>query len=282
MLIALLCSALAGVELTVEGVGGPVTQSQRLMLQSTLQRVSAFYEHGLGVGLPTEIPMTVTVYQDRTAFEAHRRSSGAPGWAEGWFTRRRGAPETVLWAGDRMRPTFLHEASHYLLSHNRASPRWLNEGLAQVLETGVVRGNALTVSTPPRYAQVLDQVGRRSVEALITHPGSWSELPSDQAGPLYVQGWALTAMLLSSADGQATLRAILAAWRTSPGKASTRSAIEATYPGGLSGLEDAFARWRPGAGFVLPSPIPVQRSEGDALWVRCGDGRLVNRSIGCD
>lgn len=282
MILALLGLALAGVELTVEGVGGPVTQSQRLMLQSTLQRVSGFYRSSLGVRLPSDLPMRVVVYHDRTAFEDHRTRSGAPLWADGWFRLSRTGPETVLWAGDQMRPIFLHEASHYLTSHSGPTPRWLNEGLAQVLETATVRGNALTVRTPPHHAQILASVGRPTVVSLITHPGAWNELPSDQAGPLYIQGWALTALLLSNAKGQETIRAILAAWRTAPGNASTRSAIEQTYPGGLDGLEAAFARWRPDASFILPSPIQVQpTSTRDTPFVKCDDGRLVNRKIGC-
>ncbi|MCA9567970.1 MAG: hypothetical protein KC656_09010 [Myxococcales bacterium] len=277
-MILALGPALAGVVVTVDGVGGPVTQSQRLMLQSTLDRVGVFYTSSLGVRLPDPLPMHVVVYLDREAFEGHRSRAGAPGWSEGWFRTTAAGPEAVPWGGDGMRAIFLHEASHHLLAHAGRSPRWLNEGLAQVMETARVSGNALTVTTPPRYGQILAQVGRPTVDAILTNPSTWTDLPADQAGPLYVQGWALTALLLGSAEGQATVRAVLAG-DGSP--ASTRAAIESTYPGGMTALETRYARWRPDASFVLPTPIQAKPAANDALWIRCADGRLVARSVGC-
>lgn len=287
MIVLALLTALAGsVELSVEGVGGPVTQTQRLLLQSTLQRVADFYDAALGVRGPAVRAIHVEVHHDRARFEQRRRAAGLPDWSDGWFGLRDGRPEAVLWGGgaaSKMRRIFLHEASHHLLSASGRTPRWLDEGLAQVIERAHVRGNLLTVAPSAVHVQMLAAHGRPTVEAIVTHRGSWLELPAEKVGPLYSSAWALTAMLLSTPDGQATLRAILAEHRRTPGPAAALRAIDATWPGGLPALEAAFSRWadRPPRTLTLPSPIRPAPARSDALWIKCKDGRLVNRRVGC-
>lgn len=286
MIAALLATALGGsVELTIDSVGKPVTQNQRLMLQSTLQRTSDFYGAVLDIRTPATLPMKVTVFSDKAAFEEMKRAKGAPSWSEGFFRRTPAGPEAYLWSGSAggMRPIFLHEASHYLLSYGGFAPRWLNEGLAQVMETANVRGNALSVTPTERHRRILASVGRPSADDIISAGGGWNELPADQVGPLYIAAWALTAVLLSTPDGQKTTAAILAAHRGSPRASTVKKAIEDTYPGGLAGLERAFDAWasRPPRSLMLHAPIKPRAAPADALWIRCEDGRLVNRTVGC-
>lgn len=287
MISLLLSIALAGdVELTIDSVGKPVTQNQRVMLQSTLQRTSDFYGAVLGIRAPDPLPMKVTVYSEKSAFEEIKKAKGAPPWSEGFFRIVAGRPEAFLWSGSAggMRPIFLHEASHYLLSYGGFAPRWLNEGLAQVMETANVRGNALSVTPTDRHRRILAQLGRPSAEQIVGAGGSWNELPAEQVGPLYIAAWALTAVLLSTPDGQQTTAAILAAHRRSPNAATVKTAIEDTYPGGMAGLERAFDTWasRPPRSLMLHAPIQARPAASDALWLRCKDGRLVSRTVGCN
>jgi hypothetical protein len=286
MMWAVLAIALAGrVELTIEGVGGPVTQSQRLMLQATLQRTSNWYDTALDVPTPHPLPMHITVYTDEDAFTAIKREKGAPMWAAGFFHRRGRQAEAHLFAAsnERMQATFLHEASHYLLAFGGRSPKWLNEGLAEVLESATVRGNTLTVTPTRHQLYGLSRVDKPTVRAIVEGNSAWNDLPGDEVGPLYASAWGLTAMLVESPQGQKTIKAMLSAYRRQPTNDAVVGAIESTWPGGMDGLQRDFERWiaRPSKTVILNAPIRNQPSAPDALWIRCDDGRLVSRSLGC-
>ncbi len=282
-MLGLIVAALAGVELSVDCVGGTIGSSERMMLQSTLGSVASFYRSALGMPLPTTIPLHLTVYEDRAAFEEHRRRSGSPSWSTGWFRTTPGQPpEAVLWGGPFMHKTLLHEASHYLVNRSgRPLPPWLNEGLAQVMETAAVRGNLLTVSPPPRY-RALVQGLVPSIDTVLDHPGRWIELPEEEVVPLYAQAWMLTALLLSSTEGQRTVAAIVDRYRTDPSPRSVRAAIDATFPGGLRGLQSRYQRWVPRDSLPLPTPIqPYRTAPRSSRWVRCPNGALARSAEHC-
>lgn len=279
-------------ELTAVGRGVNVTQTLRARLEAVLTRTQAFYEHGLGVRHPARIPLTISVWGQPSEFDAVKRELGAPAWAVGFFAVRAGVPEAhVSGQGDteRMLAGFRHEASHWLLGYASPTPRWLDEGLAQCFEHAVIRGNLMTVHPPDRVIQQLARSGAVSVEALVRAPSSWIELPSDQAGPLYAHGLALTAFLLSSPAGQDAIREVLRAHRAKPGSQTVLDVLDARWNGGLPGLQRDFDRWlvRPPRAIPIPGylagaskPVPGPPAS-DGVWTRCPDGGLVAASIGC-
>lgn len=277
----------ARIQLTVVGVGLDVTQTTRARLESALSKTHAFYESGLGVRYPDRVPLQLTVYDERAAFDVAREAAGLPAWAGGWFSTGSGRPEAHVWDHDdpvKMQEVFLHEASHWLMRYAGRTPTWLEEGLAQCFGHASVRGNLLTIETPSRFLEVLATEGAPSVRDLITAPNRWTELPSDQVGPLYVQGWALTAFLLSRPEGQDALAAVIASHRVSPTGARDLEALDGAWKGGVDGLQRDLERWLS----ARPRAVPIPRYQrvnaapvSDGMWVTCGNGRLVSASIGC-
>ncbi len=292
-LLALLLSLpVQAAELTVqvESVGATVPQTTRSRLRQTLGRVLGFYEHTLGIRYPSEMTIRVTVYGDEAAFREVARARGLPDWSDGFFgaskdENGRMRPEAALYGDDlaEMHGVFLHEGAHWLLGVGGRAPRWMNEGLAQAFEHSRMSGNVLTVHPPDRFVEILARSDAPSVEGIVLNPSSWNDLPANQAGVLYIHGWALTAFLLSSDAGHDTLAAIHAAYREKGTKQSGLDAIDATYRGGVAGLQGDLERWvaNPPSSVVIPRRR-VQEQSSDSLWTTCPDGRLVSRSIGCD
>ncbi|MEZ4322049.1 MAG: hypothetical protein R3F61_31545 [Myxococcota bacterium] len=287
MLVLGLAAALASeVSLEIEPVSTTVTQTTKSRLRQTLGRALDFYEHGLGVTFPAEIAVTVTIYGDRDAYREVAKAAGLPSWADGYFKTVPGKPpEAVLWAQDdtqKMMRVFQHEGSHFLLGYAGRTPRWLNEGLAQCFEHSAMSGNSLSIRPPAAYLEYLGREGAPKAEAVILDRSNWNELPPDEVGPLYIDGWALTAFLMSSANGQETLAAIVRAYKASGTAKSGLEAIDATYRGGTSGLQRDLERWvaNPPSSVSVPRYANVEPS-ADALWTTCPDGRLVSTAIGC-
>lgn len=286
-MIGLVVSALASeVSLEIQAVDTTVTQTTRSRLHQTLSRALDFYEHGLDVKFPDALTVGVTIYGDQDAYRAVAKAEGLPSWAGGFFKVGPGTPpRAVLWDhGDpaQMMRVFLHEGAHFLLGYAGRTPRWLNEGLAQCFEHATMSGNALTIRPPPHYAQYLAHEGAPSVEGLVTSKAAWNELPSSDVGPLYVQGFALTAFLMSSSNGQETLAAIVRAYRVDGKNESGLKAIEDTYRGGVAGLQRDLERWsaNPPSSVNIPRFVEIEQ-KSDALWTTCPDGRLVSTAVGC-
>jgi hypothetical protein len=283
----LLASALASeVSLEIDAVETTVTQTTRSRLHTTLSRVLDFYEQGLHVRYPDAIEVKVTLHGNRDTYRAVAKAEGLPSWADGFFKTAPGQPPmAVLWAQDdpaKMMGVFQHEGSHFLLGYAGRTPRWLNEGLAQCFEHSAISGNLLTVRPPPYYVEYLQKTGAPSVEGVVTNRSRWNDLPSGEVGPLYIQGWALTAFLMSSSNGHETLAAIVRAFRVEGDNASGLAAIDDTYRGGLAGLQRDLDRWVSNPPSSVPVPRFVQIEEKtDALWTTCPDGRLVSTSTGC-
>jgi hypothetical protein len=275
------------VALTFTARGLDVTQTTRARLEHVLSRTHGFYEHGLGVSYPEQVPLHVTVYGDRADYDAARTTAGAPSWAGGWFTVRAGKPEAHVWdhgSTDAMVGVFLHEAAHWLLRYAGRPPRWLDEGLAQCFGHASVRGNLLTVEPPEHFLAVLKDAGPPSVSAIVGSTSGWEELPADRVGPLYVQGWALTAFLLSSEAGQRTLAEIVARTRRDGSASQAVAAVDDTWRGGMDGLQRDLERWlsNPPAAVPIPRYQRTPAPASDGMWTNCGDGRLVSAAIGCD
>src|SRR5690348_12742750 len=111
---------------------------------------------------------------------------------------------------DGLRRTLQHEAFHQFAftAISRNLPVWLNEGLAQFFEEGVVIDNLVTVGqVPPRRIRQLnaDMKAHRLVpfdKFLAMTDQEWAAALADKtrASAQYNQGWAMVQFLINATD----------------------------------------------------------------------------------
>jgi hypothetical protein len=143
----------------------------------------------------------------------------------------------------RLRRVLRHEAVHALL-HEAIGPvpLWLNEGLAELLETGA----AGDPDPGKDWRRVLAALPAPERIAVI---GAVLDMPhAEFQGPArlrhYAAAWALVQALATDAAGQRTLAALLAAQARQPGCAPIDAIglLDVSYPGGAAALVAAAAR----------------------------------------
>ncbi|MEZ4322546.1 MAG: hypothetical protein R3F61_34080 [Myxococcota bacterium] len=276
----------ARIDLDIHAVDTALDEGTRIRLEHTLWQAHHLYASRLGIEYPRSIRLDVTIYGDHAAFRARADERGKPEWSGGWFEPQRdGTNIAVFYAGGsqaRLVDVFLHEGSHFLVSFGGRIPRWLNEGLAEGLETSRAEESTLIVDTPRQHAAVLKRDGGGTVEGIVLDAEKWDDLSSETAGLRYVRAWALTTVLMASTNGSDTLEAIAVAYRRTGRRSSSIDAIDGTYRGGVAGLQrdlDAFAASPPASTTVSTTLKGALRE--DALWTSCPDGRLVQTTTGC-
>jgi len=164
----------------------------------------------------------------------------------GRFYSGAGLREAVILQDGAYRATICHEVSHYLLSNRLPQPpMWLNEGLAVYFGQARMAGGRLIVHDArcPGCGRLhgweslnawLDQ------DALVTLPflldldrRGWL-LARGRACELYTHAWSLIHYFMNSRAGIQRLVEIM---RDLEAGATSRAAVEQTYPGGVRRLE---------------------------------------------
>lgn len=132
----------------------------------------------------------VYLYSDRAGYLAGRFHP--PPWSEGVavYSGRPGDKSIAVYEGVSA-PVFAHELTHlvlgsYFLEGKRAPPRWLNEGLAMVIQSELAAGRRIDYG--PRLG---------APEPLESFLGSElrSDSPGERVGPWYMQAESLVRFL---------------------------------------------------------------------------------------
>ena len=137
--------------------------------------------------------------------------------------------------------TALHEAAH-VINHGimMATPRWLNEGLAEYFEQLKAFASAATVH-PNSYAlNYLRQHGNRPLAEFLRDE-RWQDSNNQRN---YATAWGLIYFLMDSRNNRALLAELLNQV-TDDRCANTDTAawLQRRYPGGVRKLEQDFRRW---------------------------------------
>ena len=275
----------ASLDIDIETVDTELDKGTRLRLEYGLWQASHLYETRLGIDYPATIHLDVTIYGERAAFAKRRDDAGHPEWYAGWFSRKDGRNEAVFFAGkrpERLVEVFRHEGSHFLVSFGGPMPGWLNEGLAEVLESAHDEGSELIAVPYRQTVSFLKEHGGGSVRDTVLDDTRWKDTPNASVSSRYRRAWAITTVLLSTRNGSETLKAVAKAYRKRRSREAALAAIDATYQGGVDGLQrdlDRFAADPPARVVIargLKGPL-----KSDVIWTSCPDGRLVRTTDGC-
>ncbi|MBV9264860.1 MAG: tetratricopeptide repeat protein, partial [Acidobacteriaceae bacterium] len=144
-------------------------------------------------------PARVFAFKDRDAYARYTLGPAADAFYVGTDTRdyivlaRLGRSEFAVAA---------HEYAHLMMRGAAAQcPLWLSEGLAELLSTVRVSGSSVEIGGEiPAHVQTLEREDWLALEDVFA--ASHERVRSDRefARRFYAQSWALTAMLLSSAE----------------------------------------------------------------------------------
>lgn len=274
----LLGVALAGgLELDFEAADHDPDVAIRRSIQRVASRVHHLIRADLGLALPAEQRVAIRTVADRGRYEAEARALGLTRPTLGFFSTAIG--KGVVWRDPNeagFRGTLVHELTHYLLASAGAVrvPPWLQEGMAEVMESAVLDGNAVWLRPDPRRVRWLqDHVDALPpVGVLLGEPRAWERLPRSPSGAPYDVGWSLCAFLLSSPEGKATLSEILV--QTAGGDPARAAAAAAGYPRGLEGLDAGYRAWLTSGPRATQLPVPLEGGVAPG-WKACLDGSQV-------
>lgn len=252
-----------------------------------LSRMVGVYTGWLGLALPAQLPLRVTLVGSEARYRTIERDAmGKQGHTLGFFVPARG--EAYVWRGqgdEGMKDTLVHETAHWLLAVAGAGrvPRWLNEGMAEAFENARVDGNAVWLDLD---GQMLGWIrGQRvppAAEIVGASPSGWTALgPSPWQLAEYPYGWSLVAFLLSSDTGRRALADLILQTSAASDPAAAAVAALEGWPGGTSGFDRDWRAWWSGSPDRIQLPIATSGGHAEG-WIRCADGSLIRAGSGLE
>lgn len=161
--------------------------------------------------------------------------------------------QAVVFKRDEQRASLvaLHESAHVINAGIFGFlPRWLNEGIAEYIETMTVTGQAVQIH-PNRNWIIRSRIDARFLVALnelfSANSNDW-ETPKKTN--YYATSWALVYFLMDNEEDRQWLGELLAEKsKTRCQRTITLKAIDNLYPGGVYHLQQRFNQW------LLKTPI---------------------------
>ncbi|MCA9579777.1 MAG: hypothetical protein KC668_30325, partial [Myxococcales bacterium] len=245
-------------------------------------------------------PLDVVAFREVDAFERYMAHRWDVEDVHGFVTTRpqrlvERPPALAL----RTRPSdalrlFRHELTHRLVARcTPQAPAWMDEGLAEVLETANVRDGALHVGTPPYFfhdlgvdaahvgGTVTEYVPRGAlltIDALRSLPRGAMVVAGDRMATRarYASAWALVAVLTTGPDeAKVAFAAYRRALRTgaSPDRAWTENLAQLPLDDLYASFIDSDERWLvsyavTGVANVQPEVRVLSDRERDLFWAR--------------
>lgn len=195
----------------------------------------------------------------------------------GVFVARQDGLAIAAWLGGRsltgVESTLQHETFHLMhqVRLGGTMPLWLNEGLAEYFERGmVVRGKfklgIVTRSDVYRLHEHHESGEFMPIKDIVLVDSSkwWEVLREGDAGPLYLQSWAMAHFLIEGDGGRYEKRFLRYMHLCADGMDHAR-AWERTFGEGPRALEQFQQAWERWLDSVEPDPLSVAR-ERLQLW----------------
>ncbi|WP_157496761.1 DUF4124 domain-containing protein [Hahella ganghwensis] len=238
-------------EIDVDGKGGKLTESDTSRIQQDVNNVYRFYDQKLYFDIYKTVPVKVVVYSDFNSYNTFVRSKSnmEHGRTSGMFFRRDNLIAIYLRENmEQFYRTLKHETSHAVV-HILTDylPSWLNEGLAENMETLISRDGELIIQHHSHnYKRVRMQFEKGSLmgirEFLSLTSGDWQAEDRNSDYILHSQAGELTRMLLSSPSQRSFITQLIHGFKRGS-RVLTFALVEKEYIGGLSVMQTNWDNW---------------------------------------
>lgn len=213
---------------------------ERIRVTKVIQKAIDY--HSDHFDMPSSVTLNLTLFSNKRDYLDYQyRVSNLRGDFAGFYSPRNQEIATYR-NSNRWMQTLIHEAAHHLMHLGYpACPIWLNEGMAEFISTGYVRGSRIVFR--PRKGWLSDVGKWRRLGQLPNledfFETSYSEFNHmsirTQGSRSYAIAYSLVYYLMSSAKNREILSDALRDARQ--GEETIEDALDDHYPGGLSRLE---------------------------------------------
>lgn len=235
-------------EISVNLVDVELSQDEVERIQRDVNNVYQFYDQIMFFDFYKTVPVKIHIESNRDNYYQYLRLllGREPSPSKGMYIRK-GHQIVVYIKEDRndTLETIKHEASHAIIdSIVPSTPTWLNEGLAEQMETLVADTETLVIH---RHSANSQQVNRQqnllSLRQLLDlQNGEWRKISAKSNFILQAQSGELIYFLLSSNTGRSFISRVLHEYKRGNRKRSLYLVNE-NYVGDIMGMEINWQRW---------------------------------------
>lgn len=232
---------------TVEYSLPPDTQFKTTL---AIRKMREIYLDYLGLNLKDLSEFNIKIFGSKESFSRYRdKHFPNSESATGVFWKKRN--EAIVWKNKnfkRMLGVTTHEMSHALIAMEFSRPpRWLNEGLAEYVESMEVSGQSITLSPQDYWLKVVRKHAYAkdlpSLSQLINWPAKSWKARNKKDGLSYAMSWSLVHFLMSSKDNRNVLKQYLEDLSQSERQFNSAKSMDKAYPGGMKKLEQDWENW---------------------------------------
>lgn len=243
--------------IAIETLGVELSAAERTRIALDVNNVYRFFDNVLFFDMYKTVPVKIRIYPDVKTYQAYLAAvvSGPLLPSRGVYLPRNN--EIVVYIQPRRAATFetiKHETSHAIVDTiTPFTTAWLNEGLAEQMETLELDGDRLVITRNPENKYFVEQLGAEhhgliGLEKLFALPSDeWRSHHSNTGVPLYCQTGELVYFLLNSVAGRNFIVRLLHRYERGTRELSSRL-VEQDYTGGIQAMQGAWNHWLSQAG----------------------------------
>ena len=235
-------------DISINLVNVELSQDEIKRIQHDVNNIYQFYDQVMFFDFYKTVPVKIHIESNKENYYQHLRQvlGREPSPSRGMYIRK-GHQIVVYIREDRngTLETIKHETSHAIIdSIVPSAPVWLNEGLAEQMETLEVNDGALVIQ---RHSANRQQVSRQqnllSLRTLLDlQNGEWRNHSAKSNYILQAQSGELVYFLLSANTGRSFISRVLHEYKRGNRKRSLYLVNE-NYVGDIMGMEINWQRW---------------------------------------
>lgn len=212
------------------------------------------YAYTLPYELMTKSKIDVLIFTDKPSYDRYKLKT-APSIGNdipGFYTSA--SNQAVIYGQKEPEQTYkisLHEVAHAIHAGNFGrTPKWYNEGMAEVFENTQVAGSQITIRP---NGQWISKLGRKI--PLMNLPTLLNSQPKDWNGnklqAFYANAWSLSYFLMQPKNREFMRSLQVALAKDRCNSLDTSKFVRENYPGGNKKLETDWHRWQLNGQFDL-------------------------------
>lgn len=231
----------------IEGREYRIPLKTKGIIRNSVIKMGEILSDKLGVEYKDGAHVNVIIFGDTKGYQAYGGKKQSGGY---YSIKNKEAVIRKSNSVDKTLESVIHETSHLLLSFNYGNtPRWLDEGLAEYFEKMKLLFSSVEIPPDHRWNNKLKshlKAGNLvTISEYVTQtPNEWvlANDANDNLG--YAYGWSLVFFLMSSEEGQNTLRQLFAGLKNNKkNKDYSAKSLDHSYPGGIKRLEKKWRNW---------------------------------------